>query len=136
MKSSHGTTKYAQVALKAALMAAEGTHPLKAWQVAAADVFSGCPAAEKKSCPKSAFLGLAEAGLIKGVVSGQYTKSIENKRYAESAVLLLQEKETWSEKPEDLWSHVAETAGKKKHNGQMHVVLALWNAKKLAGQST
>ena len=57
-------SKYAKVALQAASLASTGTSPVSAWKTAAAEVFSSSPSGERKSCPKSAFLGLAEAGEI------------------------------------------------------------------------
>ena len=135
MKNGSKLNKYAKVALKASLLSSDGASPVKAWKAAAAEVFAaGKPSAEKKGCPKNAFLGLAEAGLIKGIAPGQYTRSVENRQYAESAVRLLHEDASWSERPDELWSQVAESAVKKKHNGQIDVVLALWNTRKLVGQ--
>ncbi|MGF6179305.1 hypothetical protein ABIB42_000303 [Massilia sp. UYP32] len=121
-------TGYARVALEASRLAATGTHPVKAWSDRAADVFVGRPEARVKSCPKSAFLGLAAAGLINGVPPGAYTRSLDNRRYAEAAVQRLREDATWAADPQRLWSAVAEQAGKKRHNGQMNVVIALWCA--------
>jgi hypothetical protein len=77
-----------------------------------------------KPCPKGAFLGLCEEGLIKGIPKGQYTKSLDNKNYALKAVKILQQ----SSKPRkkiDLWREV--TDRKIVQNGQMDVVLSLWN---------
>lgn len=123
-----GLTKYARVALEASRLAATGKHPVKAWSDMAAEVFVGRPAAEGKACPKSTFLGLAEAGLIKGVPPGAYTRSVDNRRYAEAAVRRLFDNAAWATDPQRLWSAVAEQGGKKRHNGQMHVVIALWRA--------
>jgi hypothetical protein len=128
MKKSESITSYARVALEASQLAGTGIHPARAWEARAAEVFKGKPSAEQKNCPKSAFLGLAEAGLIKNVASGPYTRSVDNKRYAEAAVRLLQRDSSWSEKPGQLWSEVAEATGKKQHNGQMDVVISLWNS--------
>lgn len=121
-------TSYPRVAIEASRLAATGVDPVKAWSNRAAEVFVDKPAAEVKNCPKSAFLGLAEAGLIKGVPPGQYTRSVDNRRYAEAAVQLLFDNPAWSVDPQGLWSAVAEQDGKKRHNGQMHVVIALWRA--------
>ena len=119
---------YARVAVEAALLAVDGVDPIKAWGARAADVFVGRPAAILKGCAKSAFLGLAGAGLIKGVPPGAYSRSVDNRRYAQTAVRLLLEDATWATRPTRLWSTVAEKAGSKRHNGQMDVVLALWQA--------
>jgi hypothetical protein len=124
-------TDYTRVALEALQLAAAGTHPIKAWLDRAAEVFVDRPAAEVKSCPKSAFLGLAQAGLINGVSPGPYTRSVDNRRYAEAAVQLLFDNAAWAVDPQKLWNAVAEQDGKKRHNGQMHVVIALWRARAL-----
>lgn len=121
-------TGYARVALEASRLAANGTHPVKAWSERAAVTFVGRPEARVKSCPKSAFLGLAAAGLIKGVPPGAYTRSVDNRRYAEAAVQRLRDDATWAADPHGLWRDIAEQAGKKRHNGQMNVVIALWSA--------
>jgi len=73
---------------------------------------------------------LCEAGYIQGVSIGNYTKSVDNKKYAIIAVDIL-----GREQPNNhytnttLWNQVLEELGlrQKKHNGQMDVVLALWN---------
>jgi hypothetical protein len=81
------------------------------------------PTARRKSCPRGAFLGLCEEGLVKGIPAGQYTASKENKAYAvNAAALLAEEKQTWS--ASGLWRAVANP--EKTHDSQMDVVLALW----------
>ena len=74
------TSKYGIIAVEAACAASNGVHPEMAWKASAAKIFPNSPASEHKGCPKSAFLGLAELGEIAGVKS----KSIDNKRYADS----------------------------------------------------
>jgi len=74
------TSKYGIIAVEAACAASKGVHPEMAWKASAAKIFPNSPASEHKGCPKSAFLGLAELGEIAGVKS----KSIDNKRYADS----------------------------------------------------
>jgi hypothetical protein len=136
LKEASMPNNYSEVARKAAQRAREGTDPVASWSAAAAEVFAGRPSAQRKSCPKTAFLGLAEAGLIKGVPDGKYTRSIYNKRYALDAVDLLQEDETWCLRPKELWSLVAEKTEAKQHNGQMDVVLALWQSNNLIRKGT
>ena len=45
--------------------------------------------AQKKGCPRGAFLGLCEDGLVKGIPAGNYTVSKDNKAYAVRAAELL-----------------------------------------------
>jgi hypothetical protein len=85
-----------------------------------------------KCCPRNAFLGLCENGLVSGIPPGQYTKSQSNKNYAVEAVKLLKNNSGYSAlSSKKLWEIVMLSLGlavTKRHNNQMDVVLALWNA--------
>ncbi|HEV2645174.1 MAG TPA: hypothetical protein VGU46_02290 [Acidobacteriaceae bacterium] len=82
------------------------------------------PTARKKSCPREAFLGLCEEGMVKGIPPGQYASSKEHKAYAVHAAALLAEgTQSWSTSA--LWQAVANDS-EKTHNSQMDVVMALW----------
>jgi hypothetical protein len=113
---------------EAALMAAgrefsSSSNPIARWDIAMERLYPTSPTARRKSCPRGAFLGLCEEGLVKGIPAGQYTASKENKSYAVNAATLLAEgKQTWS--ASGLWRAVAKP--EKTHNSQMDVVLALW----------
>lgn len=77
----------------------------------------------KKVCPRLAFIGLCENDLIKGVaVKNNYKESL-NKDYAVKAVEILK-KEDKQYRTRELWEVIGNI--EKKHNGQMDVVLALW----------
>jgi hypothetical protein len=81
-------------------------------------------AARRKSCPRGAFLGLCEEGLVKGIPPGHYTSSKDNKAYAVRAAALLAEgTQSWSTNA--LWQAVVDDP-EKVHNSQMDIVLALW----------
>jgi hypothetical protein len=81
-------------------------------------------AARKKGCPRGAFLGLCEAGLVKGIPAGRYTASKDNKDYAVRAAALLSEgTRSWSRST--LWQAVSNNP-EKTHNSQIDIVLALW----------
>ena len=71
------------------------------------------------------FLGLAELGEIADVKPGKYTKSIDNKRYAKEALVLLREDDSLSKDPIALWKRVMGGVDKS-HNSQMDVVIPLW----------
>jgi len=133
MSSYYRPTKFDITALKAANLAARGIHPPQAWQTAAMEVFPDNPASQAKGCPKSAFLGLAEEGHIKDIRPGRYTTSLDNKRYALTALELLRLDESLALEPKELWCRVINGVAKQ-HNNQMNVVIALWNAKKFLGQ--
>ena len=128
------TSKYGIVAVQAASDASKGIHPLDAWKFSAARVFKNNPSCISKSCPKSTFLGLAELGVISGISPGEYTKSVVNKKYAELALKLLCEDSSWLNNPSKLWEKIMEGT-EKKHNSQMDVVTALWQAKLFNNQN-
>lgn len=132
MSKGKNLTGYARVAVEASRLAAAGVHPTTAWADRAAEVFAGKPASEVKGCPRSTFLGLAGAGLIVNVPPGAYTRSVENRRYGIAAIQHLVDDESWANRPTALWEAVASQPAPKRHNGQMHVVVALWNARLLA----
>lgn len=119
------TQGYGRVAILAAILCREGTPPDDAWRTAAAQVFPDAPESRKKSCPRDAFLGLAEEGLIAGVSAGSYTRSRKNKRYALDALAALEADRTLVTSRRRLWWKVMQDQDKQ-HNGQMDVVLALW----------
>jgi hypothetical protein len=52
-----------------------GEDPVIAWKNAAVSTFPEKKSAQTKGCPKGAFLGLCEEGLVTGVVRGRYTRS-------------------------------------------------------------
>jgi hypothetical protein len=127
MRLASEKSPYGSLALKAAILVQRGFEPIDAWKSAARDCFPDSQSNQEKGCPKSTFLGLASAGYLLGVQPAPYTTSIDNKRYAIEAVRQLLGHPRLAEQPDDLWRRV--TAGKTvRHNGQMSVVIALWNA--------
>jgi len=79
---------------------------------------------QSKGCPRCAYLGLCEDGLVKYVRSGKYTTSKKNKRYAVVAVSELRKNPNLTE--DELWERVAPEG--KTPNNQMGVVLGLWES--------
>jgi hypothetical protein len=117
--------KYGLAAKKATLI---GGNPTEAWKMAVQNFDS--ESAKIKGCPKNAFLGLCEVGLVKGIKPGSYFKRKKpnvNKQYAITALDLLASDSNLSKN--ELWNKVREelNLGEKKHNSQMDVVLELWN---------
>ena len=114
---------------EAALLAADPAFsadkdPAARWQSAVERLYPTSLSARRKGCPRGAFLGLCEEGLVKGIPPGEYTASKNNKAYAVNAVGLLAEgKQKWS--VTELWRAVTNDP-EKTHNSQMDVVLALW----------
>ncbi|CAN7457911.1 DUF6979 family protein [Paenibacillus sp. LjRoot56] len=122
--------KYGQAALIATKLieTKQASTPLDAWNIATTEIFGEVSWGQKKGCPKNAFLGLCEAGLVKGIPKGSYThrsNSQKNKGYAIKAVELLRVNQALAEDMKVLWEAVMD--GKvMSHNYQMNVVLALW----------
>ena len=122
-------SKYGELARLAAKGARRGMAPQQAWEAAAKTVFPNQSASRDKSCPRCAFLGLAQDGLVVGVRAGQYTKSQHNKRYAIKGVDLLRQSPCLADRPSELWCRVMCMEGDgKNHNNQMDVVVGLWSS--------
>lgn len=121
-------SKYGELAKLAAQKSREGLPPKQAWNTSAEIVFPKQKASREKGCPKSAFLGLAELGLIRGVPAGNYTRSKYNKQYGLDAVSVLSTNPLLSHNTEELWKTIMK-GEIKQHNEQMTVVKALWDNK-------
>jgi Family of unknown function (DUF6979) len=116
---------YGQCALRAVERIQNfGEDPVIAWKNAAAATFPGRISSQQKGCPKGAFLGLCQEGLIKDVPRGTYTRSKDNKRYAVEAVMLLKKDSRLANDAGALWDSILSHPWHE--NGQMEVVLTLW----------
>lgn len=122
--------QYGKVALKAVEQTKNGKAPPKAWLDAAKDVFVDKKSSIEKSCPRGTFLGLAEDGYIKGIPSGNYTRSTKNKAYGLAALQQLKMSPELAKNKKELWLRSCNDQPKVQ-NGQMDVVLALWDHKLL-----
>jgi len=103
--------------------------PQDAWSQSTIELFGANTPAQKKGCPKNAFLGLCEEGLVRGIPKGTYTyrSNSLNKTYAVDAVKLLKVNSELASDRNALWNEVMEGV-KKSQNSQMDVVLALWES--------
>jgi hypothetical protein len=122
--------KYGEVAVVATALVQQGScaSPIESWHIASLQAFPDRPESQKKGCPKGAFLGLCEDGLVVGIPRGSYTKSRDNKAYAVAAVDLLRREPTLvMQGPAHLWERIMR-GRQKTSNSQMEVVLALWTA--------
>lgn len=117
--------KYGDCAVLAAKEAARSGDPVEAWKRAASSIFPDSLRSRRKGCPNSAFLGLCEEGVVVGVKSGKYTKSVANKSYALKAVTLLRQNGRLANNKMRLWTEVLGGSSKVENN-QMDVVIALW----------
>ena len=95
---------------------------LNFWKIAVK--YFASESSKTKPCPKNTFLGLCEAGFVKGIPKGNYTKSIKNKKYAIKAVTVLKQNKHTTFSPKELWDKLE--LRDKRSNSQMDVVLALW----------
>jgi hypothetical protein len=120
--------KYGKVAVEAtvSLQGDPSRPPRDAWQAAARKVFPTQTSSQEKGCPRSAYLGLCEDGLVVGVQRGDYGAGTDNKAYAVQAVQLLTQNPDLEEVgASSLWRRVM-NGRDKKANSQMDVVLSLW----------
>jgi hypothetical protein len=125
--------KYGQAALRAVTLLRQGQLKAEdAWRAATAEIFADAPAARDKGCPREAFLGLCQFGLLAEVAPNR-CRSVEasrNRRYAAAAVrLLTTESELATRGKSDLWRRVlveCDADPDKNPNRQMDVVLTLW----------
>jgi len=117
--------RYGEAAIMAARQQSPAdVNPVARWETAMTALYPTSSSARKKGCPRGAFLGLCEAGLVKGIPAGRYAASKDNKDYAvHAAALLTAGTQRWS--TSELWKAVAKPA--KTHDSQMDIVLALWN---------
>ena len=117
--------RYGEAAIMAARQESPAdVSPVARWESAMMTLYPTSSSARKKGCPRGAFLGLCEEGLVRGIPAGRYTASKDNKDYAvRAAALLTAGTQRWSTSA--LWKAVAKPA--KTHDSQMDIVLALWN---------
>ena len=121
--------RYGEAALMAVRMETYGKAltPADRWEDAVKKLYPTTPAGQKKGGPRGAFLGLCEAGLVKGIAAGfaapATSQGNRNKAYAVKAVDLLR---AGSHKTvSQLWMGVTD-GDVVEHASQMDVVLALW----------
>ena len=116
--------KYGEAALIAArLDVPEQVSAAERWDTAVRQLYPEKPYMQKKGAPKSVFLGLCGAGLVKGVPAEHAAANNRNGTYGVKAVELL--RAGTHRTVTALWSEL--TAGEElAHAAQMDVVLALW----------
>ncbi len=121
-------SKYGDAAVQAVKLISSGAEsdPAKAWSRSTAKVFPGSTNLQNKGCPKGAFLGLCNVGLVKGIPEGSYSRTSKNGKYAVDAVEILKGNKFLASQPDMLWKKVAGNTISENH--QMDVVIGLWNA--------
>lgn len=120
--------KFGEVAVDATrrLNSAEISDPREAWRSAAQELLSYSPSMMRKHCPRNAYLGLCEVGLVKGAQRGPWITSEDNKLYPVRAVQALRIDPTWFNRRALLWREVSRSQTKAPNN-QIDVVFALWS---------
>jgi hypothetical protein len=120
--------KYSEAAILAVQLLKGGSiaDPPDAWVQATQKYFPTSTSLQNKGCPKGAFLGLCNKGMIEGLPPGKYSNPTKNGKYATDAIEILRKNRFLSSQPDLLWKKVA---GKtKSENHQMDVVVGLWEA--------
>ena len=118
--------KYGDAAVKAtSLIRRAGYRPGDAWKTATKRQFPTQKSAREKGCPRAAYLGLCEEGIVCGVARGNYTRSVLNKQYALEAVQLLCSDPSLASDKNRLWKKALKGEDKVE-NDQMDIVLTLW----------
>jgi hypothetical protein len=93
---------------------------------------SDTPFSQAKGCPRDAFLGLCEAGLVKGVPPGNHGAPRENVngRYAVEAYHLLKADPILASDKKALWKAIPDRTATHE-NGQLDVLLMMYAAGQL-----
>ena len=124
---------YGDVSIRATtdFLLGKSSSPQEAWDGAVAQISTSL-SSRKKSCPRKAYLGLCEAGVISGIPAGKYGVRSDNKngQYALNAYRILRSKPSLVSDKATLWAK-ATAPENKKQNEQMDVVVSLWDKKLL-----
>jgi hypothetical protein len=121
--------KYGRTAVMAAELVERDPRvaPREAWQRAVDEVFATSESGRKKACPRDAFLGLCEAGVVRGVRAGPYTGSEKNKGYVLRALEVVRKDSRLLANQAAPWRR-AVGHGDKAHNQQLDVLRGLWES--------
>ena len=128
--------KYGEVAIKTTKHVQKtGKCPRKAWKNFAGKIFGFGTHMANKDCPRSAYLGLCEDGLVAGVPKCNYLKERKGKKLNKSRAvhavsMLYNNSSLENDAPRKLWKKVMKDRKEdpyKHYDGQMDVVIALWH---------
>ncbi|GAA0337635.1 hypothetical protein GCM10008967_29870 [Bacillus carboniphilus] len=121
-------SKYGQAAIRAVELVNKKIvdSPIKGWEIATSELFGEGSWGQKKGCPKNAFLGLCEEGLVDQIPRGNYNsrKLSKNKDYAITAVNIVRDQPNLLDDITELWNQVTKGNGISR-NYQMDVVETL-----------
>jgi len=118
--------KYGKIAVQAVRLYTNGkaSSIVDAWEIVARETLS-TESTQRKSCPRTTFLGVCESGIVVGVPAGEYnTMLTSNKQYGMKAIALLRRNPQFANDQTLLWEKIGNAAIKP--NSQMDVITALW----------
>ena len=117
---------FGDIALQAWKSAAhEGVSPPDAWRAAIEEQYPDPTKrknALKHTCPKGAFLGLCQKGIVRGIRAGNYTDSVKSSGLALSAVERLKADPSLAARK----SRLVQLVFGNRAPAELDVVLALW----------
>lgn len=123
---------YGEAAVAAAgRLIRSGGDPEYAWTQAVKQAFPAGRSSIDKGCPRGAFLGLCKRGALAGARSFYELEDTKNGDYACLAWKALKEDQSLADDRAALWSRIHADAVNE--NGQLDVVLALWDEGLLVG---
>ena len=100
-------------------------NPRVAWELAIS-AQTKSEYSRRKNCPRDAYLGLCEAGLVSGISPGRYgPRDNINGRHAIDACQILRSEPDILNDKKALWEKIGEPRAKNE-NGQLDVVVTLW----------
>ncbi|PYE55303.1 DUF6979 family protein [Deinococcus yavapaiensis] len=120
-------TVFEEITTKAVQYLQQGWEPAQAWSKAADDV-ECAPSVRSKGCPRSAFVGLAQAGYIRGYQPQRVAASLsQNASYCVTGARILADKPALGNNRFQLWNAIREQEGvdRQSQNGVVDVLLAL-----------
>jgi hypothetical protein len=126
--------KYTAMTVQAVRLLKSGVRgePIEAWKEAARQVAPHAPSSATKPCPKNAFLGLCEDGLVPGFdpMGAVYcTHGTANKKKAVTALRMLSADAGWIDRKSEWWRKVAGPNGRPHQEGVLDVVIGLWRTR-------
>ena len=128
-------TKVARHAVRARELASSGSSPDAAWNQALAEVYSGEQLRNQlqHTCPKWAFAGLCNHGVVRGVPAGSCPAAADRRsgRYAVDALNAVRREASLLRDKRTLKARVfgrPGTADYRKPNDEVEVLLGLWES--------
>ena len=130
------STKIGRIAVEAQRLAATGTHPLDAWTEVLRRTYAGKQLENQlqHTCPKWAFSGLCNRGVVAGVSPGSCEEAVtkNSAEFALRALELVSKDGALLHNKRELRRRVfgiPQSPGYRQPNGEVDVLLGLWEAR-------